>query len=71
MKKRRQIKVNDELYWLHCYPIGSNSNYNHMVCVNKVGDLMPIAGMSMKGTDTLEQHKGWAKDKINEYLNPK
>lgn len=69
MKKRRQIKVDKKLYWLHCYPNGSNSNYNHMVCVQEVGELMPIAGTTMKETETLESYKDWGKKQINEYLN--
>jgi hypothetical protein len=68
MKKRRQIKVGSQLYWLHCYPNGSDSNYNHAVCVQEVGELMPIAGTTMKQTDKLERFIPWGKESINQYL---
>lgn len=71
MKKKRQIKVDDKLYWLHCYPTDSRSNYNHMVCVNEVGDLMPISGTTMKETDKLESFVDWAKQSIREYKDNK
>ena len=69
MKKRKQIKVNGVKYWLHMYPTKSRSNYNHMICVNEVGDKSPICGITVKETDRLEDFEDWAKREVLRYIN--
>ena len=51
------------------YPTKSRSNYNHMICVNEVGDKNPIWGTSIKETDHLEDFENLAKRAVLEYIN--